>query len=191
MQASAVLRRCPTCPGGAVERMRMDDQHVLQMRAVRRVLPRAVLVFGALAILSTLAMLLAGLMVAFIDERTFDIAWWASLSGVQLFCSIMWITSVRLHWSGMDPWVRSAAWLAGVVVCAGACTNLIGALFWGLWSLDSQQLVTGTTCALTLNFASVPILLLRLGYQWKVQRTVEKHWMQHGSPYLHNVLPWW
>lgn len=191
MQSSALLRKCPKCPGGAVERMRVDDQHVMQMRAVRRVLPRMVLLFGALSILSTGAMILAGLMVAFVDERTFDIAWWASLSGVQLWSSLLWLTSVRLHWSGMDPWVRAAAWLASVVVCAGATTNLMGALFWALWSLDSQQLVTGTTCALVLNFVSVPMLLLRVGHQWKQYRSVENHWKQYGSPYLYDILPWW
>lgn len=174
-----------------MERIRVDDNHARQMRVYARVLPRMVLVFGTLSILSTLAMILAGMMVAFVDDRTFAIDWWAALSGVQLWSSLMWLTSVRMHWSGMDPWVRSSAWLAGVVSCASAATNMIGALFWGLWSLDSQQLVTGVTCAMVLNFVSVPMLLIRAGWQWKQQRAVGQHWKMYGSPYLHNVLPWW
>jgi hypothetical protein len=190
--ASMLVRKCLYCAGGAIEKLQPHDSHTTMcVRIHRRVVPKDVLLFGALAILVTGTMMLCGLFVAFIDDRTFHINWWAALSGLQLLLSILWLTATRLHWISMDPWVRASMWLSCVMMCAGAITNMLGALFWAIWTLDTQQMVVGTTSTLLLNSITVPMLLMRLAWSWKRQRQIEMDWKKQGNPYHNNIIPWW
>lgn len=186
------VQTCTKCAGGAIARTRIvQPARITQVRIYQRIVGYDTLIFGVTTLLITGLSLGLGLMVAFVDDRTFDIDWWAALNCTQLFFAILWVVSVSAHWSAMDPWLRGAGWLASIMACASASAGLIGAIFWGIWKLDSQQLVTGTTCTQLLNIVPFVMIVLRACYHYHSYNTVVKQWQSEGPPYLGNLLPWW
>jgi len=190
-QTPMFVESCAECAGGAIVRQKRSRARELQLRVYANALSSDVIFLAVSTALIECLLIALGLLVAFIDDRTFHIAWWAALNCLLLYLSIILAASISAHWPAMDPWVRGAMWLASMMACASACAGIIGAIFWGIWKLDSQQLVTGSTCTMLLNLVTIPMVILRVAHYQKTRNNVSMKWESEGVPFFAGLLPWW